>query len=125
MNKFIMIKKDLFPKLDSEFSIYLNMILQYIEKNCIRLDISKSKIDVLKALKKTWDRYHTLSQHHASYSITIKDDKNDKRIEIEILLRIIYGDISEVRLTRIDRESFYYTATNSNPYQSALLFKIS
>ena len=125
MNKFIMIKKDLFPKLDSEFSIYLNMILQYIEKNCIRLDIPKSKIDVLKALKKTWDRYHILSQNHASYAITIKDTKDDKRIEIEILLRIIYGDISEIRLTRIDRESFYDTTTNSNPYQSALIFKIS
>lgn len=98
-----MLQKDIFPTLDVDFHVYINNAINYLKNNYIRLNITTSKIIYVESQKNLWSAFLVLSQNPITSTIHVKEQKNNMRVELEIQLRIIYGNIPDFTLTYADR----------------------
>lgn len=98
-----MLQKDIFPALDVDFHVYINNVINYLKNNYMRLNATTSKIIYVESQKNLWSAFLVLSQNPITSTIHIKEQKYIRRVELEIQLRIIYGNIPDFTLTYADR----------------------
>ncbi len=95
----------IFPKKDAEFNTYFGTVTPYLTANATRLNVSSGNVTALGTLKTSWDIKYPQSQDPNTATKTIIDEKTDLRLDIEDLLRSIYGDIPKSALTTADRNT--------------------
>jgi hypothetical protein len=121
-----------FPNPDAEFNDYLQPAVPYLNVNWDRLVPASGGGGVppsppppggtpdprraqMMELFARWNIKYPLSQNPNTRTATITDDKDELREDIESLMRGIFADIPQSRLTNADRETLHLPRRDAVP----------
>jgi hypothetical protein len=115
----------IFPTRISDFDVYIQSVVPYINDNAATLVVSTTNVSALAGLKKQWDITYPAAANKTTSTTTLRTQRDSLVIQFKTLLRVIYDDIPRSVLTQTDRDTLNlkqrdgvatrYTATDYYP----------
>ncbi|MBL0310444.1 MAG: hypothetical protein IPP77_12440 [Bacteroidetes bacterium] len=111
-------EQGIFPSKDAEFSVYFNIASPYLSSNEARLMIDPSKTSSLSGIIVTWNDVFPRSVNPDTNTTTVTNQKNQTRVDAEVLLRDIYANIPRSLLNENDKTTLHLEDADHEPTPS-------
>lgn len=108
------------PRKDADFNDYILRAIPYLQANDARLGVSGPNVNTLVGMRNDWNVLYPKTQNPDVRTLAITAQKNDLKKEITDLLRAVYRDIPESRLTQDDRATLNLKERDREPTRVAV-----